>query len=163
MLRRILLAGALAILPLAGMPLRAGATTGPLVILPASPYKVDSRVQRLYTGAYELRSIAKGARIRTCALGIEVRDGTLRGLAQFYGYDLEGNLTLWVATLYNFHVNAKSLMVIDLLGPTGAPLMGRLYVSRAGNGDLRGHLQLPFGIYAASWHRVARSWTPTKG
>jgi hypothetical protein len=163
LIRQVLIAvGAIGLI-LVGLPPSASATTGPTIILPASQYKVDSRVQRLYVGAYELKAVAKGARIRTSALGIEVSAGTLRGLAQFYGYDLEGNQTLWLAVLYNFHLTAKGVMIIDLLSPGGGAIIGRLSMTRSKNGDLRGKIALPLGTYAASWHKVAKRWTPTKG
>jgi hypothetical protein len=148
---------------LAGMPPSASATTGPTLALPPSRYKVASQVAQRYVGAYELSSAASAAQIRTSALGIEVRSGYLFGLAQFYGYNLEGNQTLWVNILYNFHLTAKGVMIIDLLAPGGSPIMGRLSVTRSKQGDLRGQIELPLGRYAISWHKVSNNWTPTKG
>jgi hypothetical protein len=148
---------------LVGMPPSVRATTGPSIALPPSRYTVASQVAKLYIGAYELSSVARAARISACALGIEVNRGFLFGLAQFYGYDLEGNQTLWVNELYNFHQAAKGVMVIDLLAPGGQPIMGRLFVTRSRQGDLSGQIELPLGTYAIRWHKVSNNWTPAKG
>jgi hypothetical protein len=96
-------------------------------------------------------------------MGIEVNHGFLFGFAQFYGYDLEGNQTLWVNSLYNFHLTQRGVMVIDLLGPGGRPILGRLFVTRTRQGDLHGQIELSLGTYAISWHKVSTIWSPTKG
>ena len=44
--------------------------------------------------------------------------------------------------MYNFDLTKPNQMTIDLLGPTGVPLFGRLYVTRARKGDLTGTLSL---------------------
>jgi hypothetical protein len=163
MARRALVAVGLVGAVLAGTPPPAWATTGPTIALPHSRYAVGSQVEKLYVGAYELRSVARAAKIFASALGIEVNRGFLFGLAQFYGYDVEGNQTLWVSELYNFHQVAKGVMVIDLLAPGGQPIMGRLFVTRSRQGDLSGQIQLPLGRYPISWHKVSNNWTPTKG
>lgn len=139
------------------------ATTGPSITLPASKYKIANQVEKLYTGVYELSSVANAARIGTSALGIEVNRGFLFGFAQFYGYNPQGNQTLWVNTLYNFHLTARDVMIIDLLGPGGSPIMGRLLVTRSKQGDLHGQIKLQFGTYPISWRKVSNSWSPTKG
>jgi hypothetical protein len=163
MAREALLAVGVAGAALVALPPSVWATTGPSIALPPSRYTVGSQVAKLYVGAYELSSVARAARISTCALGIEVNRGFLFGMAQFYGYDLEGNQTLWVNELYNFHQTAKGVMVIDLLGPGGQPVMGRLFVTRSRRGDLSGRIELPLGTYTISWHKVSNGWTPTKG
>jgi hypothetical protein len=163
LVRRALVSTVLVAAILVGIPPNASATTGPELVLPPSPYKIPSQVAQGYVGAYELRSAAQAAQIRTSALGIEVRNGSLFGLAQFYGYNLEGNQTLWVNILYYFHMSPKGVMTIDLLAPGGHPIMGRLFVARSKQGDLRGQIQLPLGKYAISWHKVSNHWSPVKG
>lgn len=154
----------LVLVGLAIAPAPVWATTGPTVALPPSRYKVAPRVAALYVGAYELQSVASAARISTCALGIEVDDqGYLLGLAQFYGYNLEGYRGLWINVLYNFHQTAKGVMVFDLLGEGGSPLEGRIFVTRSRQGDLRGQIELPLGSYAISFHKVGKHWTPSQG
>ncbi|MDB5057976.1 MAG: hypothetical protein JWO59_1448 [Chloroflexi bacterium] len=161
--RRTLVAAGLVAAMLLGVPQSTSATTGPSLALPPSRYKVPSHVAQDFLGSYELRSVASSAGIRTSALGVELRRGFLFGLAQFYGYNLEGNQTLWVNILYNFHLSPKGVMVIDLLAPGGGPIMGRLHVARTKQGDLHGQIELRLGTYAISWHKVSNHWAPSQG
>ena len=158
-LRRILCT-LLALLGLAGCLLAPGpgqavATTGPTYFLPPARYHVG-KLARLYRGQYILQSVARGARLSGAAIGIEVNErGDLYGLAQFYGYDAQGYQTSWVATLYNFHPVAHGLMIIDVLGQTGWPLLGHLVVSRTKQGDLVGQIDLGGRRYAIRWHKFS--------
>lgn len=140
---------------LALVPARAYATTGPNNFLPVSKYKVAGPVRVLYTGQYVFVSAASASRLTGGAMGVEVSDlGSLYGLAQFYGYDKTGSKTVWTATLYNFHqVNKR--MVLDILGPTGTPVLGHLSVMRSAKGDLSGQIELTNGTYAISWHKIS--------
>jgi hypothetical protein len=142
-------------------PSTVSATTGPSEVLPPSRYKVSPRVAIPYLGAYKLKSVAQAARISRCAFGIEVNKyGFLFGLAQLYGYDLEGYQTLWVSILYNFHQTAKGVMVFDLLAPGTHTITGRMFVTRSKRGDLSGQIELTFGTYAISFHKISNQWSP---
>lgn len=134
------------------------ATTGPTYLLPPSHFYVPKKLERLYTGQYLVKHVVQGSRLSGGALGIELTAyHSLYGLAQFYGYDSRGYQTSWVSTLYYFHRMAHGLMVVDLLGPAGRPFLGRLYVHRMKNGDLRGQIQLgKHGKkYAILWHKIS--------
>ena len=145
-------------------PSTVSATTGPTEVLPPSRYKVPLRVAIPYLGSYELKSVAQAAKISRCAFGIEVnKHGFLFGLAQFYGYDLEGYQTLWINVLYNFHQTAKGVMVFDLLAPGVHIIMGRMFVTRSKRGDLSGQIELTFGTYAISFHKISNEWSPAQG
>ena len=137
------------------VPARAYATTGPTDFLPASKYKIAGPVRVLYTGQYVFVSAASGSRLTGGAMGVEVSDrGSLYGLAQFYGYDKRGSKTVWTATLYNFRqVNKR--MALDILGPTGTPVLGHLSVMRSAKGDLSGEIELPAGTFSISWHKIS--------
>ena len=154
---RLLTAGVLLIgVALATGPSAALATTGPSYYLPPSPYKVNSKVELLYIGQYIFARADRGARLHGGALGIEVNSrGQLHGIGQFYGYDDQGNQTTWVATLYNFHLEGKSAMVVDVLGATGKPLLARLYVTRSKKGDLNGQIEYASGRYGISWRKIS--------
>jgi hypothetical protein len=78
------------------------------------------------------------------AFGIEIDadSGYLVGIAQFFGYDPNGDQSVWVADLYNFHPTKSGKMIIDLVGPTGVPLFGRLYLTRSKDGNLVGQITL---------------------
>jgi len=133
----------------------AHATTGPYNNLPNSKYKVPAQVQELYRGQYVLKSSARGARLSTGAMGIEISTtGYLYGVAQFYGYDQSGSRTIWVATLYNFR-QSHNHMVFDLLASGTTRVVGHLSVTRAKSGDFAGQIQLVSGTYAISWHKIS--------
>lgn len=141
-----------------GNPRSVGATTGPTYLLPPSHFYVPKKVEHLYRGQYLIKHVVPGSGLRGGALGIEVTAyHSLYGLAQFYGYDSKGYQSTWVSTLYYFHRMAHGLMTIDLLGPAGRPYLGKLYVHRAKNGDLRGQIQLgKHGKkYAIVWHKIS--------
>lgn len=137
-------------------PAHVFATTGPTQFLPAPKYKVQSKVALLYVGQYVIKSVARGARLSGGAMGIEIdaASGALYGVAQFYGYDKSGYQSTWVGTLYNFHQTNKQ-MSIEILAPSGKPVLGRLTVTRSSKGDLSGHIQLPSGTFAITWHKIA--------
>lgn len=133
----------------------ARATTGPYNNLPNSKYKVPAQIQVLYRGQYVLRSSARGARLSSGAMGIEISaTGFLYGVVQFYGYDKAGSRITWVATLYNFR-QSHNQMVFDLLASGTTTVMGDLSVTRAKSGDFTGRIQLGTGTYAISWHKIS--------
>jgi hypothetical protein len=136
-------------------PRSASATTGPDQYLPPAKYKVNSQVEKLYVGQYILKAAAKGARLKGGAMGIEVNNkGFLYGVGQFYGYDASGYQSTWVGTLYNFQQAPHSVMKIDILAPTGSPLLGALSLSRSKSGDLSGQIVLNNHQYAVSWRKL---------
>ncbi len=139
-----------------GSAATAFATTGPTKFLPGTHYKVPSALQRLYIGQYTIKSVANAARLSGGAMGIEVDDrGNLYGVGQFYGYDEQGLQTTWTATLYNFHQTKAKVMIFDLTGPAGRPLLGRLFVTRSKSGDLAGQIELPGGRFPIVWHKIS--------
>jgi hypothetical protein len=124
--------------------------------LPLSPYHVPEKVMPLYRGQYILAKAARGARLSGGALAIEINPyGYLYGIGQFYGYDVRGYQTSWTALLYNFHLTSHGIMIIDLLGQTGRPLLGRLFVDRTKRGDLVGQIKLASRRYSISWHKFS--------
>ena len=132
------------------------ATTGPTNYLPLSPYHVPEKLMPLYRGQYILAKAARGARLSGGALAIEINPyGYLYGIGQYYGYDAQGYQTAWTALLYNFHLASHGIMIIDLLGQTGRPLLGRLFVSRTKRGDLVGQIKLASRRYSISWHKFS--------
>jgi hypothetical protein len=136
------------------IPTRVVATTGPSDFLPPSRYNVERKVAQLYTGRYQMQSVASKARLRTGAMGIEINDrDQLYGVAQFNGYE-QSFQSIWIATLYNFHVTNHKVMAIDILAQTGTPLLGHLFLTRSANGDLAGHIQLAAGTFAITWRKV---------
>ena len=46
-------------------------------------------------------------------------------------------------------------MTIDLVGPAGRPLLGRLFVSRNKHGDLVGQIELGQKRYSLSWRKIS--------
>jgi hypothetical protein len=159
--RRRVLSTLLVLLGLAGCllvpgPRQASATTGATYFLPPARYHVASRLARLYRGQYVLKTVARSTHLSGGALGIEINDrGDLYGVGQFYGYDARGEQTSWVATLYNFHPGRHAIMTIDLVGPAGRPLLGRLFVSRNKHGDLVGQIELGQKRYSLSWRKIS--------
>jgi hypothetical protein len=141
----------------AAAPAHVFATTGPTQFLPAPKFKVQNKIELLYRGQYVIKSVAHGARLSGGAMGIEIDDnsGALYGVAQFYGYDKSGYQSTWVGTLYNFRQAKNQQMSIEILAPSGKPVLGRMTVTRAGNGDLSGQIQLPAGTFAITWHKLA--------
>jgi hypothetical protein len=138
-------------------PSPASATTGPTQFLPDSRYKVASKVAQQYTGEYVFKSAAPAARLKGGALAIEVDNKVqLVGVAQFYGYDNNGQQTAWVGTLYNFHLTGKHVMIADIVGPTGQPLLARLFLTRSSKGDLIGQIELPEGRFAITWQKLPK-------
>jgi hypothetical protein len=136
-------------------PGRAFATTGPSDFLPKSKYTVVSRVEHQYTGQYVFVSAGKGSLLTGGAMGVEISDeGYLYGVAQFYGYDKSGSRSIWTAVLYNFH-QANRQMRLDILAPSGTPLLGNLSVRRAANGDLSGQIRLANGTFSIRWHKIS--------
>jgi hypothetical protein len=110
----------------------------------------------LYRGQYILAGAASSARLRGGALAIEINPyGYLYGIGQFYGYDTHGHQSTWTALLYNFHLSSHNAMIIDLLGQTGRPLLGRLFVSRGPQGNLVGQIELGSRRYAISWRKFS--------
>jgi hypothetical protein len=158
---RRILCTLLTLLGLAGSLLALGpgpasATTGPTYFLPPARYHVASRLALRYRGQYILTTVARSAHLSGGALGIEINDrGDLYGVGQFYGYDAHGEQTSWVATLYNFHPVRHDLMIIDLVGPAGRPLLGHLFVSRNKHGDLAGQIELGPKRYSISWRKIS--------
>lgn len=126
------------------VPGRVSATTGPTDFLPPTRFKVPFAVQKKYIGQYILQSVNPASRLEGGAFGIEISadTGYLVGIAQFSGYDSNGNQTVWEADMYNFDLTKSGQMIIDLIGPTGVPLFGRLYLTRAKTGNLVGQLTL---------------------
>jgi hypothetical protein len=156
LLSLVLIAVGLCSVLIASAPNIASATTGPTKFLPSSKFKINNKIELLYKGQYVLRSVASAARLSGGAMGIEINDsGFLYGVAQFYGYDQQGHQSTWVGTLYNFHQTAKQVMIVDVLGPTGKPLLARLFLSRAKSGDMTGQIELPYGRFAISWHKLS--------
>src|SRR5579862_824302 len=125
-------------------PGQVSATTGPTDFLPPARYHVPFSIQKQNIGQYIVQSVDPHSRLGGGAFGIEIDadSGALVGLAQFFGYDPNGDQSTWVADLYNFHATAPGHMTIDLLGPTGVPLFGRLYLTRTAKGDLVGKITL---------------------
>ena len=137
-------------------PQRGSATTGPTDFLPLSPYHVAEKLLPLYRGQYILAGAASAARLSGGALAVEINPyGYLYGRGQFYGYDAGGHQTSWTAILYNFHVASHGVMIFDLLGPGGRPLLGRLFVRRTQSGDLVGQVKLGSRRYAISWRKFS--------
>jgi hypothetical protein len=156
--RKSAVAGMLVASLIAFSPRSALATTGPDQYLPPAKYKVSAKIAQLYTGQYIMKSVASGARLKGGAMGIEINNkGTLYGVSQFYGYDASGYQSTWVGTLYNFQPAAHSTMKIDILAPTGAPLLGTLSLSRSKQGDLSGQIALNKHTYTISWRKIAAS------
>jgi hypothetical protein len=152
---------ALAILGLSGLtgitvPDRVSATTGPSQFLPAPKYKVKNKTELLYTGQYVVKSVAKGARLSGGSMGIEINDdnGALYGIAQFYGYDQVGEQSTWVGSLYNFHLLKTKVMNIQVLAPSGRPVLATLALSRTAKGDLTGKIRLSNGSFAITWQKL---------
>lgn len=110
----------------------------------------------LYRGQYILTKAATGARLSGGELAIEITPyGYLYGVGQFYGYDSQGSQSSWTATLYNFHLSSRNVMIIDLLGQGGRPLLGRLFVTRGRSGALVGEINLGSRRYAISWRKFS--------
>lgn len=131
------------------------ATTGPTQFLPKPRYKVANKAELPYVGQYIFKKADKKAHLSGGAMGMEIdNQGYLYGVGQFYGYDSHGYQTSWTATLYNFRKGRHGEMIIDLLGPTGRPLLGREMLSRAKNGDLSGKIQFGRSKYGISWHKI---------
>ncbi|MGH2387196.1 MAG: hypothetical protein ACRDIE_03255 [Chloroflexota bacterium] len=152
---------ALAVLGLSGatgiaVPGRVSATTGPTQFLPAPKYKVNNKTELLYKGQYVLKSVAKGARLNGGAMGIEINDddGALYGIAQFYGYDRAGEQSTWVGSLYNFQLLKTKVMNIEVLAPSGRPVLAKLALSRTAKGDLTGKIHLSNGTFAITWQKL---------
>lgn len=136
----------------------AGATTGPSYFLPKKHPKVNNKLELLYRGQYILRNAAKPVRITGGALGVEInQNGALYGVGQFYGFDKGGYQDSWVSTLYYFQARKGGVMTVDLLGPTGKPYLGKMYLHRKKNGDLYGEIQLGKRgkRYAIAWHKIS--------
>ena len=142
-----------------GVPGHVSATTGPTQFLPSPKFKVSNALEAQFVGQYILKSVASQSRLSGGALGVEVDDdnGSLVGVAQFYGYDAQGQQTVWVATMYNFHQTKSGQVDIDLVGPSGKPLLGRLAVKRGTSGDLVGTISLGTATqqYAITWHKIS--------
>jgi hypothetical protein len=144
-------------LVLGSVPGVAFATTGPPTgqQLPRPRYRVDHKVAALYSGQYVLVAVAGGAHLRSAQIAMSINAlGSLQGSGQFFGYDAQGVQTSWVALLYNFHPIAHGAMIIDLLGPTGSPLLGRLVVQRTQKGDLFGRITLGRHSYPIKWRKT---------
>jgi hypothetical protein len=143
----------------AAVPGHVSATTGPTQFLPAPKFKVSGSLEAKFIGQYILKSVAPQSRLSGGAIGVEVDDnnGSLVGVAQFYGYDAQGQQTVWVATMYNFHELKGGQVVIDLVGPAGKPLLGRLYVTRNTAGDLIGSISLGSSTqkFPIVWHKIS--------
>lgn len=141
------------LLPLQGIR-SASATTGPSVPQPAR-YHVAANLARPYRGQYNMTMVARAARLRQGSMAIEINElGYLEGVAQFYGYDTHGYQTSWVAHLYDFQLVRHGVMIIALYAPTGAPLLGRLFVTRRPTGDLTGQIELDRQRYTIDWHKA---------
>jgi hypothetical protein len=143
-----------------GVPGHVSATTGPTQFLPAPKFKVSNALEAQFVGQYILKSVAPASRLSGGALGVEVDDdnGALVGVAQFYGYDAQGQQTVWVATMYDFHLVKAGEIDIDLVGPSGKPLLGRLYVTRnKTTGDLTGSISLGASTqkFSIVWHKIS--------
>jgi hypothetical protein len=151
----VAVAGLAGCLPMSS-PLPVLATTGPTNYLPLSPYHVPEKLMPLYRGQYILARAARGARLSGGALGIEINPyGYLYGIGQFYAYDAQGYQTSWTALLYNFHLTSHGVMIVDLLGQTGRPLLGRLFVSRTKQGGLVGQIKLGSHRYSIRWRKFS--------
>jgi hypothetical protein len=140
----------------AAVPHQVSATTGPTQFLPAPKYKVNSKSELLYTGQYELKSSAKGARLSGGAMGIELNndDGALYGIAQFYAYTQQGEQSTWIGTLYNFHLVKNNIMSLEILAPSGHPVLAHMNLTRSAKGDLTGTIKLTSGTFAITWHKL---------
>jgi hypothetical protein len=143
----------------AAVPSHVSATTGPTQFLPSPKFKVSGSLEAKFIGQYMLKSVAPQSRLSGGAIGVEVdnNNGSLVGVAQFYGYDAQGQQTVWVATMYNFHEVKSGEVIIDLVGPSGKPLLGRLYVTRNAAGDLIGTISLGSAPqqYTILWHKIS--------
>lgn len=134
----------------------AHATTGP-TYLPLPKYSVPKSVEKLYKGEYKLQNANKALRLRSAAFSIIITDrGVLYGVGQFYGYDAQGLQDSWIAILYQFHTGPNGLMTMDLVGPGGFPVLGRMYVHRDKHGNLSGQMQLTgiSGKHGVSWQKT---------
>jgi hypothetical protein len=153
-----LVAGLLSIACLCA-PGSASATTGPTQFLPDAKYKVNNKVELLYTGTYIVSHVASAARLSGGAMAIEINDrGYLYGLGQFYGYDAQGHQSVWTGTLYNFHQIKSGEMIFDVVPPTGRGtlILARMFVSRAKSGDLSGQIELSGHRFAIAWHKLPK-------
>jgi hypothetical protein len=159
--RRLILSLACALLVLLGSaavmaPTKTFATTGPSTYLSPARYQVPMKVAQQFVGRYQMRSVARGALIKTAAMGIEVNSAHfLYGVAQFSGYE-EGFQSIWIATLYNFHQTKSRVMIVDIDAQTGGTLLGRLFLTRSSSGDLAGQIELASGRFAIAWHKVPK-------
>jgi hypothetical protein len=131
------------------------ATTGNNATNPVPAlYKVPHQIEILYPGQYSLKSAAGGSRLTRAQVAIEINSaGFLQGVASFYGYDAHGYQSQWVASLYNFRVIGPNRLSVEVLGPLGAPLLGKMYLQRTKQGDLVGQIALPKTPYAIAFHR----------
>src|ERR1700687_2611202 len=97
--------------------------------------------------------VASPARLHSGDMSIDFNQlGYLWGLAHFYGYDTHGYQMSWLAYLYDFHLAAHGVMIINIYGQTGFPLLGYLSVTRLPNGDLVGNIAFGRSQYVIRWH-----------
>lgn len=161
-MKRSMLSIAIGLLTLLGIllvavPPKTFATTGPSHFLTASRYQVPMKLAQQYVGRYQLVSAARAAQLKTGAMGIEIESThhQLYGVAQFAGYERSFQ-SIWIATLFNFHQTKSKVMILDVLAQTGGTLLGRMFLSRAKNGDLTGQIELPKGRFAITWHKLPK-------
>jgi hypothetical protein len=151
----LIMVGFIGAIPVA-LPHQASATTGPTQFLPSPKFKVNSKTELLYIGQYELHSSAKGALLKGGAMGIEINndDGALYGVAQFYAYTQKGEQSTWIGTLYNFQLVKNNIMRLEILAPSGHPVLADMALARSAKGDLTGTIKLATGTFAITWHKL---------
>jgi hypothetical protein len=143
------------------LPAAAGATTGPGYLLRPPTHIVPQKFAARYPGQYIMRSVDPHARIRSSALFIEYgqKGGFLVGGAQFYGYDVTGQQTSWVGTLYDFN-QVRNVVHIDVVGPGGTPVLGRFALRRGAHGSLSGTVTIDTGTWRIAYRRLPGAAPP---
>jgi hypothetical protein len=123
---------------------------------PPSVFHLSPAMQAQYRGQYTLRSIDQRTRLTSGTIQITTEpNGSMLGLASFYGYDKSGFQTNWLTVLYNFQPLPHRRMSIQLFTTTGEDLQDRLIVSRDARGNLTGQLTLDGQQYAINWQKTA--------
>jgi hypothetical protein len=111
---------------------------------------------KLFCGHYALQHASAAAHFTGGLLAIALNSqGVLTGMLQVYGGDTQHYATIWVATLYNFHVPAEGRLAADLFGAGYSVRLGRLMLTRTTTGQLAGRLSLGAEGYTVVWHRLA--------
>jgi hypothetical protein len=142
---------------LAAFPARVSATTGPIQTFPPPRYTIAAKVERQYTGQYALKSAAPVSRLHAGAMGIAINkdNGALYGMIQFFAYNGAGKAYMWVGALYNFRQTGSNAISMQIVGPSGKPVLGTMNVQRTAGGDLSGAIYFGGHTYAIAWHKLS--------